>query len=412
MRRTWTFGLIASWVLFLFPAHGGRADEASAREAKPLVGLLIEALAAKDAAVARAGHVGLVALAEHAAPALAARLVAWPEATRARACDTFVSMGRHARAAVDALEPKPTGEAKELFDSLIERLEIEIGFGETPARMAKRLDAIMNDLPKEFWPIDHPAIGRIAQLGREAIPRLLEYVDPQGEDATRVQALCAAATLERLCNPADIPRLGRYLEKGWDVIATVLEGMGDATAVPVLVKALERDSMSSELGAALLAFSDERAKEAAIKYVHRSGTDFEPGLRSVLDMLVAMRAQEIVPALHRMANAPDNQPVFSFFGNRPVRQDPSLMRKTVCGCALARLGEATGLPMLLDALGASGDDEWMAREAGTCLNDVTGLGHWNVATGAARARRLYRAWWLEHETALVWDEAGRVFRPQ
>ncbi|MDJ0973158.1 MAG: hypothetical protein QNJ98_01695 [Planctomycetota bacterium] len=383
------------------------AAEPTAKE-KRFLKTLTTALMAESKDVRAAAEQGLIAMRGKAAHFLIREIGRLKPKARETAIDVLITLDKYTRVELGNLKRMPSGAAGEALKTVQEALVGAGGtggFGEVDPNADLVVQEVMSTLPKDRWSSGDPRIDELAELGRAAIPSLLPYLDPKDADTHGSHASWAQSVLGKVCGPRDVPRLGGLLDEGWESCAKVLQEIGHVRAVPHLVRALQRGQLTPDIGDALKAFSDPLTRKPAIEFLEKL-EGFTDGMKPLLEMLVEMRAREALPHLRRLAKVPPKDEGFGLPEGIPSNRKREQM---IYGRAMASLGEADGVAMLIDILDADGFDQWLARYAGETLNLVTGQSFWQPSVSGASARTKYAEWWREIKSSLVWNEGRRRF---
>ncbi len=362
---------------------------------------LVAALGAESADVRDAAEEALVRMGDAAAAHLVANVKKVDSDRLPVVTRILIRIGYPALRRVQLLGKLPTGSQGEALLAVVNALSGQGGagdFGDPDPQVVAQVDAIMAEVPSDSFLPGCPAVGKLVALGRVAIPALVPYLNPARGTWTEFRDSAAAAALARLCTREDTPKLCALLDQGWVKVAAVLTELGDPACVPALLRALQADHMSHELGRAIAKFRDQSTRAPMVRFLERRGEAFPPGCSALLDTLVEFRATEATPVLRRIAKAT---------GGDEMNRNTRLVY--VCG-ALVRLGDPSGLPPLFSALTLEAYDDWLVSWAGDTLNEVTGQTYWGQSGGGPKARQDYEAWYASVKGRLKWNEAVRRFQ--
>ena len=391
-------------ILAALPAFAAEPDSKEKRFLKTLA----NGLASESEDVRAGAAQGLIAMKGKAAYYLVREIGRLKPDARAAAIDVLIALANYTRIELKGLSRMPSGAAGEALQKVKDALVGEggsAGFGDRDPEMDMAVDKIMRTLPQDSWSSRHPGTDELAELGREAIPSLLAYLDPAHGHEMGSHAQWAQSALAKLCNARDVPRLGALLDDRWDQVANTLEKINSPTAVPYLVRSLERRHLTNDIGEALKHFADPRSRKPAVAFVE--GLESMPeGMMPLCDMLVKLRAREAVPALRKLSELDIPDEFEGMGANVPSNKARNAM---ILGRALAELGEPKGVEMLFPVLEASGFDDWLVRWAGEALNKVTGQSFWYDGCAGSTSRAKYEAWWHEKGSELKWNESRRRF---
>lgn len=399
-----------AWILiFVLIAHApAHAEEPSKSETK-FLRALTNALGDESSDVVQAAQLGLDAMKGKAAWYLIRELRKFKGAKRDAAREVLIDLGRHTTDAVRAYGKLSTRMQDALKPVLAEIAEVKkqeeakVAAPVPNATVDARVDAILAKAPANHWSSHSRITDSLVALGRPAIPRLLAHLDPAKHDDASMRPRWAVSALGRLCNAADVPRLGEQFEKGWTQVAAVFEDMKLEACVPYLVRALGRGQLTHDIGSACKAYATPKLRVAAVVFLERHGTRLEGGTGSLLEMLTTLRAVEALPAIVAIQRARESG------AGDPLTQMNREFHDFHMGRALAKLGEPVGLELLIPLLGVSGHDKWMISEVGRTLNAVTGKSFWMEGGANDTALGEYERWWVKHRGVLEWDEKRRRY---
>lgn len=393
MRR-----LAVCLVLALSLAPLARAADPT-REEEQFVKDLVDALEAKSPDVRDAAEEALVRMGDAAAAWLVENVRRVDRDVLPVVTRVLVRIGYPALQRVRAQEKLPSGAYGDALLAVVKALSGEGGaggFGTPDPELSAKVDAIMEKLPANSFSPENPAVGKLAALGREAIPALVPCMNPARGKWTGFRDSAAAAALGRLCTREDTPKLCALLDQGWTKVAAVLIDLNDPSCVPALVRALKADHMSHDVGRAIKTFRDPSTRAPILRYLEERGDAFPGGCAELLETLVEFRATEAIPILKRIAKA----------GGDDMNRNTRIV---YCCTALVRLGDPAGFPPLIGALTLTGTDEWLVSWAGEALNEVTGQTFWGQNGGGPKARQDYEAWYASVKGRLEWNESMRRF---
>jgi HEAT repeat protein len=386
-------------ILLVLTATAVRAADPT-KEEEQFLKSLVDALGAESADVRDATEEALVRMGDPAAAHFVTNVKKVDRDLLPVVTRILIRIGYPALQRVKLLEKLPTGVQGEALLAVVKALSGEGGaggFGDPDPDLAAKVEEIMATVSSDSFAPGNPAVEKLVALGRPAIPAIVPYMNPARGTWTGFVDAAAAAALGRLCTREDVPKLCALLDQGWTKAAAVLTDLNDPSCVPALVRALQANRMSHDVGRAIAKFRDQSTRAPIIRFLGERGAAFPPGCSALLDALVEFRATEAIPVLKRIAKET---------GGDEMNRNTRLVY--TCG-ALVRLGDPAGFPPLFGALTMTGTDEWLVFWAGDTLNTVTGQTFWGQSGGGEKTRHDYEAWYSRVKGRLEWNEAMRRF---
>ncbi|MGE0191529.1 MAG: hypothetical protein AB7T63_05745 [Planctomycetota bacterium] len=392
---------------------------APTKEQQQFLDVLVKSLSSKDPAIVAAATAALGSMGGPAAERLVGDLGRLRGQALERAIDILIRLDKHTRRALEERGKGRTPAERSAIETIEEYLSPpagDTGFGTSPPDVAAKIDEILDGLPTSSWSSDHPDVARMVALGRDALPHLLTYLEPQGakQDDIVGRGRWALDAACRLVTSRDVPRLGALLDKGWLPVAGCLQAVDDPAAISYIAHAISQGFMGLQLGEAAKHYAPTlggaELGPAIVSHLSSYGDKFPAGMPDLLRAAAELQLVEVLPFVDRIEAAPSE---FELGPGAIVPDgfpEPDLHRKLACRQARALLGEKRGLRDLVQLLDRRGVDAWVLTWAMETLEDATkaGISSGRHDTGDAK-RKQWEAWIDENYEALTWDPKQRRY---
>ena len=416
MRQT----LVRVAAVALLASASAFAADLDANE-KKWVQQCVDNLVAKSALIRSSAERAISGLGQDALPAVVAATgklktdADWLALSRA-----IAGMGPGARKTLDGLRMSwPKGTETRFADmlSFLDKAEEEakkngpVAIPASPGSVAARVRQILDGYRnKRVMSQEDPEIKELVSLGHDAVGTLLAYLDEEENVAEGPQsgAYAAQNALAKLVDASDTPALVAMLRKGRTKVAQALKGADAPEVLDAFVEAIEKSFIDSDLVHALEPRGKEpRIQKALIVWLRKPA--------ALEREYVVWQVAEVLQRNDAPGAAACLLPLLPQLNDLQPRQKLAL--------ALARLGEKSAIPVLIDVLTMSDSHgprrfDYPRHESGLALNEITGTtiytGYLVEGSGGfsgepryvadwAATSKAFREWWAANKDKLRFD---------